>query len=70
MGNTITMEGFEPLCDIILDSLKIEQLNERITNLDDIYVMSIVNIISIIIFVLSPKKLTNLSAKIQVLEKS
>ena len=69
MGNTITFEGFGSLYDDILDGLKIEWLNERITNLDKIYVTSIVNIISFIIFVLSLKKLVNLSAKIQSLEK-
>ena len=63
------MDGFGSLYDKMLDSLKMEQLNERISNLDGIYVMSIVNIISFIIFVLSLKKLVNLSAKIQALEK-
>ena len=36
------------LYDNMLDSLKMEQLNERISNLDGIYVMSVVNIIRII----------------------
>lgn len=41
-----------------------EWLNESIPNLDGIYVTSIVNIISIFIFVVLMKKLVNLSAKI------
>ena len=53
----------------MLNSLKMKQLNERIMNWDGIYIMSIVNIISFIIFILLPKKLVNLSAKIQALEK-
>ena len=63
------MEGFGSLYNNMLDSSEMEWLNERISNLDGIYVMSIVNIISIIIFVLSLKMLINLSAKIQALEK-
>ena len=47
------MEGFVSLYDKTLDSLKTEPLNERTSNLDGIYVMSTVNIISFIIFVLS-----------------
>ena len=50
-----------------LNGLKMEGLNERISNLDGIYTSPVVNIISFIIFVLSLKKLNNLSAKIQVL---
>ena len=46
-----------------------EWLNERISNLDGIYVMSIVTTINFIIFVLSLKMVVNLSAKIQALEK-
>ena len=41
-----------------------EKLNEKVFNLE-IYVISIVNIINCIIFVLSAKKLVNLCAKIQ-----
>ena len=54
----------------MLGILKIEQLNERISNLDEIQVMSIVNIVRIFSFVLSLKILINISTKIQVLEKS
>ena len=61
------MGGFGSLYDNMLDSLKMKWLNERISNLDGIQVMSAVNIN--IIFVLSLKKLVNLSAKIQSLEK-
>ena len=63
------MEGFGSLFDNMLDRMKIEQSSERISNLDGIYVMSIVTTISIIIFVLSLKKLVDLNAKIQALEK-
>ena len=59
------MEGFGSRYDNMLDSLKMEQLNERTSSLDGIYAMSNVNIVSILIFVLSLKMLTNLSAKIQ-----
>ena len=62
------MNGCGSLYDNVLDSLKMEQLNERIYNLGGVYVMSVV-IISFIIFVLSLKQLVNLSAKIQALEK-
>ena len=51
-----------------LESLKMEWLNERVSNLDEIYEMSIINIISFDIFVLSLNTLINLSAKIQALE--
>ena len=46
----------------MLDSLKLELLNERISILDGIYVKTLVNIISIIIFVLTLKKLGKQSA--------
>ena len=62
---TIAMGGFGSLYDNMLDSLKMKWLNERISNLDGIYVMSIVSIISFIIFDLSLKKLVNVSANIQ-----
>ena len=49
-------------------SLEMEWLNERISNVDGIYIITI-NIIISITFVLSIKILINLSAKIQALEK-
>lgn len=48
---------------------KIEQLSKAIINIDGIYVMSIIYIISLIILILFLKKLADMSAKIQVLEK-
>lgn len=63
------MGEFGFLYDNTLDSLKLEWLNETITNLDGVYIRSLVNIISIIIFVLSLKKLGSLSAKMQAFEK-
>ena len=68
MGKTITIEGFGLLFDNMLDSMKIEQLSERMSNLDGI-LMSIVTTISIIIFVLSLKQLVDLNAKVRALEK-
>ena len=62
--------GERSLYNCTMHSLKMEQLNERITNLDGIYVMSIVNIIRFTIFYLITKKLVDPSAKIQSLEKS
>ena len=50
------MEGFGSLYDNMLDSLKMEQINEKISNIHGIYVISVVNIISFIIFILSLKK--------------
>ena len=44
------MEGFGSLYENMLDSLKIGWLNERIPDLDAIYVILIVNIITIIVF--------------------
>lgn len=35
-----------------MDGLKMEQLNKAIINLDEIYVMSITNIISLIVLIL------------------
>ena len=64
MGNTITIKVFGSLY-YILDSLKMERFNNRLSNLEG---MSIANIISFVIFVLSLKKLVNLSAKIQALK--
>ena len=55
MGNIITLERFVS---------KMESVNEKITNLDGIYAISILNIISIFLFVASLKILENLSAKI------
>lgn len=49
MGNSITMEEVRFL--YIMDGLKMEQLNNAIINLDEIYVMSIINI-SLIILIL------------------
>ena len=69
MGNTTTLKVSVSLYDNSLDSMKTGWLNERTSNLDEIYAVSIVNIISIIIFVVSTKKLVNLSAKIQALGK-
>ena len=48
MGKTIIIEYFGSLYNDMLDWLKMEQLNERISNLDGIYVMLVVNIIRII----------------------
>ena len=56
------------LCDYTMDGLKIEQLNEGIIDLDGVRVMPIINI-NLIIPVLSLKKLIDINAKIQVLEK-
>ena len=47
------MEEFGSLYDNMLGSLKMERLNEGITNLGGTYVMSIVSMVSIITFVLS-----------------
>ena len=55
MGKTIGMEGFVSLFHNELECLKLEQLNKRISNLDGMYVMSIVNITRFIIFVSSLK---------------
>lgn len=52
MGNTITMKGFGPQYGNMLEYLKMERLNEMITNLDGIYAMSITIIISFFILVL------------------
>ena len=57
------MAGFGSLYDDIPDSLKMDQLNEKTAHLNGIYVMSILNLISFIIFVLSLKKLINLSVR-------
>lgn len=54
--------------DYTMDGLKIEQLNEGIVNFDVIYMMTTINIISLIISVLSIKKLVDMSRKIQALE--
>lgn len=45
-----------------------EHSNEAIINLAEIYIMSVINIIGLVI-VLSLKKLADMSAKIQALEK-
>lgn len=45
------------------------QLNEGVINLDGVYVMPIINIISLRILLLSLKKLVDMSAKTQALEK-
>lgn len=37
------MEGVRSLYGNMLDGLKMKQLNERVTNLDGIYVLSIIN---------------------------
>lgn len=58
------------LYDSTLDSLQMEGLNERLPNVDGIYAESVVNTISFISVVLPLKKLFNLSAKMQTLEKS
>ena len=64
------MKGVRFLYDYTKDGLKkMEQLNKVIINLDGIYVMSIIYIISLIILILFLKKLIDMSAKIQVLEK-
>ena len=55
MGKTIGMEGFVSLFHNELECLKLEQLNKRISDLDGMYVMSIVNITRFIIFVSSLK---------------
>ena len=47
MGKTIVMAGFGSLYDDTSDSLKMERLNEKTANLDGIYVMSILNFISL-----------------------
>ena len=60
MGKAIIMERFGSLYGNMLDSLKMEWLNEKIIEMG---FMSMVNINSIIISVLSLKKLVNLSAK-------
>lgn len=69
MGKAIIMEGFGSLYDNILDCLKLELLNERISNLHGINVRSIASIISFMIFLLPLKMLINLSAIMQALEK-
>lgn len=48
--------------DSMKDSLKMESANEKITNLDGMYVLSILNIISMFLFVASLKRLGNQSA--------
>ena len=46
MRNLITIEVFRSVYDNTMDSLKIEQLNERIIEFYGTYVMSIIYIIS------------------------
>lgn len=48
-----------------MDGLKMKQLNKSIINLDGIYIMYIINIIGLVIFLLSLKKLVDMIAKIQ-----
>lgn len=54
------MEGFRSLYDYTIGGLKIELLNEGIIKLDGIFIMSIINIISLIILVLSLKMLVDI----------
>ena len=68
MGKTVTVEGFGSLYNNMLDSLELELLNERITNLDWIYVMSNVNY-QHYHFDCVTKNIDNLSAKVWVLEE-
>lgn len=53
------MEGVRSLYGYTMNALKVEQLNERLINLNEIYVISIINIIFFIIFALSLKMLVN-----------
>ena len=63
MGKTIITKGF--YIPVWWYAWQVKNgMIEMISDLDGIYVMLIINIISIIIFVASLKKLINLSAKI------
>lgn len=62
MGNTIRIERVRSLYDFRTDGLKMEQLSEEIMNLDGICIMSIINIMSLIILVLTLKLLVDVHA--------